>query len=129
MYVLSHFNCVQPFASPWTADCQAPLSMGFSRQEYWSGLPCPPLQGIFPTQGWNPHLLCLLHRQAGSLPLGPPGKPVISSCSHIFSSRSRSDSRLCIHLLYDIRQTTQPLWAQFPHKKSGKNIFLFYEIQ
>ena len=30
------------FATPWTAACQAPLSMGFSRQEYWSGLPCPP---------------------------------------------------------------------------------------
>ena len=30
------------FASPWTVACQAPLSMGFSRQEYWSGVPCPP---------------------------------------------------------------------------------------
>ena len=29
-------------------------AMGFSRQEYWSGLPCPPRQGIFPTQGLNP---------------------------------------------------------------------------
>ena len=28
-------------ATPWTGACQAPLSMGFSRQEYWSGLPCP----------------------------------------------------------------------------------------
>ena len=33
------------------------------------------LQGIFPTQGWNPHLLCLLLWQVGSLPLVPPGKP------------------------------------------------------
>ena len=32
------------------------------------------LQGIFPTQGWNLHFLCLLHRQLGSLPLAPPGK-------------------------------------------------------
>ena len=43
-------------------DCvplQAPLSVGFSRQEYWSGLPCPP-PGIFPTQGSTRHLLCLL---------------------------------------------------------------------
>ena len=30
------------FATLWTVACQAPLSMGFSRQEYWSGLPCPP---------------------------------------------------------------------------------------
>ena len=33
---------VRLFATPWTVACQAPLSMGFSRQEYWSGLPLPP---------------------------------------------------------------------------------------
>ena len=36
---------LQPYLtlqSPWTVACQAPLSMGFSRQEYWGGLPCPP---------------------------------------------------------------------------------------
>ena len=36
--------------------CQAPLSMGFSKQEYWSGLPWPPM-GVFPNQGWNLSLL------------------------------------------------------------------------
>ena len=48
--------------------------MGFFRQEYWSGLPLLPLlQGIFPTQEWNP---CLLHYwQVDSLPSEPPGKP------------------------------------------------------
>ena len=35
-------RCVQLFSSPWTIAGQAPLSMGFSRQECWSGLPCPP---------------------------------------------------------------------------------------
>ena len=50
------------------AGCQAPLSMVFPRQEYWSGLPFPPW-GTFPTQGSNPCLLRLLHWQAGSLPL------------------------------------------------------------
>ena len=49
-----------------------PMDWGFFRQEYWSGLPCL-LQGIFLTQGSNP---CLLHRQVGSLPLVPPGKPI-----------------------------------------------------
>ena len=44
-------------ATPWIVACQAPLSMGFSRQEYGSGLPIPS-QGIFPTQGLN---LGLLH--------------------------------------------------------------------
>ena len=54
--------------SPWTVAQQAPLSVGFPRQEYWSRLPFPP-QGIFRTQGLNPSLLYLLQWQAGSLPL------------------------------------------------------------
>ena len=41
-------------ATPWTVAHQDPLSMGFSRQEFWSVLPCPP--PIFPTQGSNPVL-------------------------------------------------------------------------
>ena len=53
--MLSHFSCVQLCATLWTVARQTPLSMGFSRQEYWSGLPCPP-PGFFPTQGSNPGL-------------------------------------------------------------------------
>ena len=49
---------------------QAPLFIGFSRQEYWSELPFP-TRGIFLTQGWN---LCLLHLQADSLSLSYLGK-------------------------------------------------------
>ena len=41
--MLSRFSCVQLFATPRTLACQAPLPMGFSRQKYWSGLPCPSL--------------------------------------------------------------------------------------
>ena len=78
--VLSRFSCVQLFATPWTVAHQTSLSMGFPRQEYWSGLPCPPPgdlpdAGICPTQGSNPCLLGLLHWPASSLPLAPPGKP------------------------------------------------------
>ena len=40
--VLSHFSHVQLFTTLWTVAYQTSLSMGFSRQEYWSGLPCPP---------------------------------------------------------------------------------------
>ena len=58
----------------WTVVLQAPLSMGFSRQEYWSGCHAF-LQGIFPIQGLNPCLLCLLHWHVGSLPPEQPGKP------------------------------------------------------
>ena len=46
--MLSRFSYVLFFVTLWTIAHQAPLSMGFSRQEYWSGLPCPP-PGIFPT--------------------------------------------------------------------------------
>ena len=45
--------CVQPFVTLWTVARQAPLSMGFSRQEYWSGLPCPP-PGDLPDPGIKP---------------------------------------------------------------------------
>ena len=44
--VLSHFSCVWLSATLRTMACQAPLSMGFSRQEYWSGLPFPLLHGV-----------------------------------------------------------------------------------
>ena len=57
----------------WTQACQALLSMGFSWQGYWSGLPFPP-RGILTTQGSNLHQLCLLRWQADSLPLVPPRK-------------------------------------------------------
>ena len=48
--VLSRFSCVQLFVTPWTVAQQAPLSMGFSKQEYWSGLPCP-TPGYLPNPG------------------------------------------------------------------------------
>ena len=41
MCAWSHSSCVQFFVTPWTVAQEAPLSMGFSRQEHWSGLPCP----------------------------------------------------------------------------------------
>ena len=49
-YVFSHFSCVRLFATPWTVARQAPLSIGFCRQEYWSGLPFPP-PGDLPNPG------------------------------------------------------------------------------
>ena len=75
--VFSHFSRVQLFVTPWTVALQAPLSMGFSRQEYWSGLPCPapgdlPDPGIEPLSPVSPAL------QAYSLPLSHQGrKPTV----------------------------------------------------
>ena len=51
--MLSHFSRLRLFETPWTVAQQAPLSMGFSRQEYWSGLPCPP-SGDLPNPGMEP---------------------------------------------------------------------------
>ena len=65
---------VRLFVTPWTAARQAPLSMGFSRQEYSSGLPFPPPEdlpgpAIEPTSPVSPAL------QVDSLPTEPSGKP------------------------------------------------------
>ena len=63
--MLSFFGCVQLFATLWTIAPQAPLSMGFSRQEYWSGLPCPP-PGDLPDPGMEPKSLSSLALAGGS---------------------------------------------------------------
>ena len=62
-------------ATPSAIGHQAPLSMGYSRQEYWNGLLFPP-PGIFPTHRLNPCFLHLLHWQADSLLLHHLGNPV-----------------------------------------------------
>ena len=60
------------FVIPWTVAYQAPLSMGFSRQEYWSGLPFPSPRDL-PNQGMEPGSPAL---QADTLPSKLPGKPL-----------------------------------------------------
>ena len=62
---------VQLFATPWTVACQATLSTGFSRQEHWSGLPCPP-PGDLPDPGIEPASPALAGR---FFTTEPPGKP------------------------------------------------------
>ena len=64
---------VRLFATPWTVTYQAPLSMGFSRQECWSGLPFPS-PGDLPDPGIEPGSPAL---QADALPSEPPGKPPV----------------------------------------------------
>ena len=62
---------VRLFVTPWTVAYQAPLSMGFSRQECWTGLPFPS-PGDLPEPGNEPGSPAL---QADALPSEPPGKP------------------------------------------------------
>ena len=70
------------FATPLTIALQAPPSMGFPRQEYWSGLSFPS-PGDLPAQGSNPHLL---HWQVNSLPLSHLGSPCWRVPSSIFNT-------------------------------------------
>ena len=70
-YVCSMLSCVQLFAIPWTIAHQVPLSMGFSRQEYWSALPFPS-PGDIPDPEIEPLSPTL---QADSLLSELPGKP------------------------------------------------------
>ena len=77
-------SCVWLFGTPWTIACQAPLSVEFSRQEYWSGLPFPTSR-ILPDSGSNLSLLNLLHWQG-----------VLYSCAaweSLFNSKPSLDCR------------------------------------
>ena len=66
--MLSPFRCIHLFVTQWTITCQVPLSMGFSRQEYWSRLPCPP-SGDLPDPGIKHTFLECPPLQMDSLPL------------------------------------------------------------
>ena len=72
--LLSHFRHVWLFVIPRTLICQLPCPWNSSGKDNLSGLPFP-LPGDLQDLRSNPCLLCLLHWQAGSLPLTPPGKP------------------------------------------------------
>ena len=78
MCMLSHFGRVWLFVTPWTIPCQA---MGFSRHEYWRGLPCPP-PGDLPNPGIEPASLISPVLAGGFfIPLTSPGKPSLYPCA------------------------------------------------
>ena len=85
---------VQLFVTPWTVACQAPLSMGFSQPEYWSGLPCPS-PGTLSTPGTEPRSPAL---QADSLPSEPPGKRYGGPPKYL----AQKANRTCIHEVHQI---------------------------
>ena len=86
--MLSCFSRVRLFSTPWTLAHQAPLSMGFSRQEYWSGMACPHalLQRVFLTRGWT-HPSCvscagrrvLYHQHHLGLPVCTPTTEAVTA--------------------------------------------------
>ena len=93
---LSCFSCVRLCEALRTSPCQTPLSMGFSRQDYWSGLPCPP-PGDLPKPGVElVSLTSNLHWQADSLPLAHNlGSPKLGFSWVQFSSVAQSCLTLC----------------------------------
>ena len=97
--VLSCFSRVQLFAILWTVTCQVPLSMGFSRQGYWSVLPFPP-PGDLPASEIKPASLMYPHWHVGSLPLVQPGKPIKPLYSR--SHKSLGCSSLSMNVIYII---------------------------
>ena len=103
-YVLSHFSRVQFSVTLWALAHQAPLSVGYSRQEYWSGLPCP-----FPVDLPNPGIehpsLASPALQADSLALSHLGAPlsgyvlclVTQSCPTLFNPMDCSPPGSSLH--------------------------------
>ena len=89
--MLSHLSHVWICATPWTGARQAPLSMGVSRREYWSGVLFPP-PGDLP----DPRIKLVSHLlpwRVGSLPLAPPGKHPQSVVFSLFFSQGLSESQ------------------------------------
>ena len=70
-------SCVHLFVILWTVIYQASLSMGLSRQEYWSGLPFP-IPGDLPHPGIKPTSLVSLALAGGFFTTEPPGKPLLN---------------------------------------------------
>ena len=75
--VFSCFSCIQLFVTLWTVAHQAPLSMKFSKQEYLSGLPCPP-PGDLPDLGIKPASLLSPALAGRIFTISATGKPIIS---------------------------------------------------
>ena len=80
---------VQLFATPWTVAYQAPPSMGFSRQEYWSELPFPS-PGDLPDSGTEPRSPAM---QADSLPSEPPGS---TTCDLMDQNHQGNSPGICL---------------------------------
>ena len=110
-YVLSHFSRVRLFATLWTVAHQAPLSMGFSREELWSGLPYPP-PGDLPSPGIEPRSPTLL---VGSLQSELPGKSKNSGVGSlsllqgiVLTQKSNQGLLHCRQILYQLSHKGSP---------------------
>ena len=124
MYMLSHFSSVRFFLTLWTITCQDPLSTGFSRKKYWSGLSFPPL-GDLPIRRIK-HMSLISPALAGGLfttsTLGSSLKSQNylqkqASCQNTLGCRSRHTHR---HASSAHRSTTTHVWALNPCSKEDQ---------
>ena len=115
--LLSHSSRVQLLATLWTVAHQAPLFMGFSRQEYWSRLPCPP-PGDLPNKGIEPMSPESPYLQAGSSPTEPPGKPYQLCPNRMYfliseSLLSPATSKASVYTFLSVSQTSYFICLSF----------------
>ena len=117
--VLSRFRRVRLFATPWTVAHQAPLSMGFYRQEHWRGLPCPPPEDP-PLTGIEPMSPVL---QVDSLLLSHWGSPTWKDAQLIITREMQIRTTMRYHLIpirmSIIKKSTNKCW-----RGCGKNATL-----
>ena len=109
MKVLVSKSCLTLVIS-WTVACQALLSMGFSRQKYWSGLPCSP-PGDLPDPEIEPGSVAL---QAGSLPSEPPGKDDVPISVHLNLHGIGGASCECTHTVGELASNQKPSFHWHP---------------
>ena len=117
--ILSHLDVSDTFATPWTVVCQVPLSMGFPRQEYWSGLPFPP-PGDLPDLGIEP----VSSASAGGFFYAkPPGKPswFLDGCFSVSLLGKREETFPLGNLFSNNIKAQIPLMRT---PSSGPNLFL-----
>ena len=99
------FSRVQLFATPWTVAHQAPPSMEFSRQEYWSGLPFPS-PGDLPNPGIEPGSPAL---QADTLPSELPGKPQTNQTTNQMWTQNKNSSDKQVYGNWFVQTLSQKL--------------------
>ena len=130
------------FVTLWTVACQALQSMGFSRQEYWSGLPCPP-PGDLPNPGIKSTVPAAPALQADSLLLGsqPPGKPknylfinrfsIVNSTLYLYSvekiwkkKKTKKNTQWLLYVEKYIKITSPKLIFRTPSSVSNISIII-----
>ena len=121
--------------NPWTVALPASLSLGFCRQEYWSGLPCPP-PGDLPDLGTEAGCPAL---QADSLPIELPVKPLVrKGCEHVTIKKAecqRTDGfelwcwRRLLRLPWTVRRSNQSILKEISPEYSLKGLMLKLKLQ